>query len=128
MNLNPLIAIDVNSNIDYLTLFKFISSLKRKFKNIDIAFVIGDGSIIKVGKDEVFRISDSFSVIELMKNFKTIIDDERKKQKFNINNLLKLKKELHRSVMIIVSDKKINSSDEIIFTFDGKKIRLLKGN
>ncbi|WP_240931357.1 hypothetical protein [Acidianus sulfidivorans] len=126
--MNPLIAIDVNSNIDYLTLFKFISSLRKKFKNIDIAFVIGDGSIIKIGKDEVFRISDAFSVIELMRNFKTIIEKDNKKQKLNIDSLVKLKRELHRTIMIIVSDKKINEPNELIFTFDGKKIKLLKGN
>lgn len=125
--MRPLIALDVNSNIDYLTLFKFISSLLKKFTDVDITFVLGDGSILKVENNEVFKISDSFSVIELVKNLKKIVD-ESNEGNFDLNNLIKLKKELNRSLLIIVSDKKVKDSNELVFIFDGKKVRLLRGN
>lgn len=125
--MRPLIALDVNSNIDYLTLFKFISSLLKRFDNIDITFVGGDGSIIKVENNEVFKISDSFSVIELVKELRKIVEDGSEGN-LNVNSLIKLKKELNRSILIIVSDKKIKDTKELVFIFDGKRVKLLRGN
>lgn len=125
--MRPLIALDVNSDIDYLTLFRFISLLLKKFNNVDITFILGDGSIIKVGNSEVFKISDSFSVIELVKNLKNITKKDNR-HRLNINSIIKLKRELKRSIMIVVSDKKVKDTNELIFIFDGKKIRLLRGN
>ncbi|WP_236751160.1 hypothetical protein [Acidianus sp. HS-5] len=123
--MRPLVAIDLNSNINYLTLFKFINALLRKFKDVDITFMVDDGKILEFDNNEVFKVSDSYSTIELVKDLKTISD---KSGSLKIGNLLRLKKELGRSIVILVSDRKVKSKGELIFIFDGNRIRVLKGN
>ncbi len=125
LNMRPLVAIDLNSNINYLALFKFINSLLKKFKDVDITFIIDDGKILEFDNKEVFKISDSYSTIELVRDLKTISD---KTNSLKIGNLLRLKKELGRSIVILVSDRKVKSKGELIFIFDGNRIRLMKGN
>ncbi|BDC19014.1 hypothetical protein HS5_19040 [Acidianus sp. HS-5] len=125
LNMRPLVAIDLNSNINYLTLFKFINALLRKFKDVDITFMVDDGKILEFDNNEVFKVSDSYSTIELVKDLKTISD---KSGSLKIGNLLRLKKELGRSIVILVSDRKVKSKGELIFIFDGNRIRVLKGN
>ncbi|MFP3217759.1 hypothetical protein [Acidianus sp.] len=123
--MRPLVAIDLNSNIDYLVLFKFINNLLRKFKDVDITFIVDDGKILEFGNDEVFKISDSYSTVELVRDLKSISD---KGNSLKLGSLLKLKRELGRSIVILVSDRKVKSKGELIFLFDGKRIRLLNGN
>ncbi|MFP3163031.1 MAG: hypothetical protein RXQ75_04235 [Acidianus hospitalis] len=123
--MRPLVAIDLNSNIDYLVLFKFINNLLRKFKDVDITFIVDDGKILEFGNDEVFKISDSYSTVELVRDLKSISD---KGDSLKLGSLLKLKRELGRSIVILVSDRKVKSKGELIFVFDGKRIRLLNGN
>ncbi|MDT7900780.1 MAG: hypothetical protein RRE78_02590 [Acidianus sp.] len=123
--MRPLVAIDLNSNIDYLVLFKFINNLLRKFKDVDITFIVDDGKILEFDNDEVFKISDSYSTVELVRDLKSISD---KGDSLKLGSLLKLKRELGRSIVILVSDRKVKSKGELIFVFDGKRIRLLNGN
>ncbi|MCY0874439.1 MAG: hypothetical protein OWQ47_05885 [Acidianus infernus] len=123
--MRPLVAIDLNSNIDYLVLFKFINNLLRKFKDVDITFIVDDGKILEFDNNEVFKISDSYSTVELVRDLKSISD---KGDSLKLESLLKLKRELGRSIVILVSDRKVKSKGELIFVFDGKRIRLLKGN
>ncbi|WP_231136323.1 hypothetical protein [Acidianus ambivalens] len=123
--MRPLVAIDLNSNIDYLVLFKFINNLLRKFKDVDITFIVDDGKILEFDNNEVFKISDSYSTVELVRDLKSISD---KSDSLKLGSLLKLKRELGRSIVILVSDRKVKSKGELIFVFDGKRIRLLKGN
>ncbi|WP_240872171.1 hypothetical protein [Acidianus infernus] len=123
--MRPLVAIDLNSNIDYLVLFKFINNLLRKFKDVDITFIVDDGKILEFDNNEVFKISDSYSTVELVRDLKSISD---KGDSLRLESLLKLKRELGRSIVILVSDRKVKSKGELIFVFDGKRIRLLKGN
>ncbi len=125
LNMRPLVAIDLNSNIDYLVLFKFINNLLRKFKDVDITFIVDDGKILEFDNNEVFKISDSYSTVELVRDLKSISD---KGDSLKLESLLKLKRELGRSIVILVSDRKVKSKGELIFVFDGKRIRLLKGN
>ncbi|AEE93427.1 conserved hypothetical protein [Acidianus hospitalis W1] len=125
LDMRPLVAIDLNSNIDYLVLFKFINNLLRKFKDVDITFIVDDGKILEFGNDEVFKISDSYSTVELVRDLKSISD---KGDSLKLGSLLKLKRELGRSIVILVSDRKVKSKGELIFVFDGKRIRLLNGN
>jgi hypothetical protein len=125
LDMRPLVAIDLNSNIDYLVLFKFINNLLRKFKDVDITFIVDDGKILEFGNDEVFKISDSYSTVELVRDLKSISD---KGNSLKLGSLLKLKRELGRSIVILVSDRKVKSKGELIFLFDGKRIRLLNGN
>ncbi|MUM64739.1 hypothetical protein D1867_05665 [Acidianus infernus] len=125
LNMRPLVAIDLNSNIDYLVLFKFINNLLRKFKDVDITFIVDDGKILEFDNNEVFKISDSYSTVELVRDLKSISD---KGDSLRLESLLKLKRELGRSIVILVSDRKVKSKGELIFVFDGKRIRLLKGN
>lgn len=124
-DMRPLVAIDLNSNIDYLVLFKFINNLLRKFKDVDITFIVDDGKILEFDNDEVFKISDSYSTVELVRDLKSISD---KGDSLKLGSLLKLKRELGRSIVILVSDRKVKSKGELIFVFDGKRIRLLNGN
>ncbi|MQL54525.1 hypothetical protein GFB69_01835 [Acidianus ambivalens] len=125
LDMRPLVAIDLNSNIDYLVLFKFINNLLRKFKDVDITFIVDDGKILEFDNNEVFKISDSYSTVELVRDLKSISD---KSDSLKLGSLLKLKRELGRSIVILVSDRKVKSKGELIFVFDGKRIRLLKGN
>ncbi|PVU77755.1 hypothetical protein DDW13_00275 [Acidianus hospitalis] len=125
LDMRPLVAIDLNSNIDYLVLFKFINNLLRKFKDVDITFIVDDGKILEFDNDEVFKISDSYSTVELVRDLKSISD---KGDSLKLGSLLKLKRELGRSIVILVSDRKVKSKGELIFVFDGKRIRLLNGN
>jgi hypothetical protein len=125
LDMRPLVAIDLNSNIDYLVLFKFINNLLRKFKDVDITFIVDDGKILEFDNYEVFKISDSYSTVELVRDLKSISD---KGDYLKLGSLLKLKRELGRSIVILVSDRKVKSKGELIFVFDGKRIRLLNGN
>jgi hypothetical protein len=125
LDMRPLVAIDLNSNIDYLVLFKFINNLLRKFKDVDITFIVDDGKILEFDNNEVFKISDSYSTVELVRDLKSISD---KGDSLKLGSLLKLKRELGRSIVILVSDRKVKSKGELIFVFDGKRIRLLNGN
>ncbi|EZQ02398.1 hypothetical protein CM19_00425 [Candidatus Acidianus copahuensis] len=120
-----LIAMDLNSSIEYSRLRKFVESLLYKFRDVDVTFLIDDGSILKLGNDEVFKVSDPDSFVELTKDLKSI---STKKGNLRIGNIIRLKRELGRSILVLVSNRKVKNSDELILVYNGKKISALIGN
>jgi hypothetical protein len=123
--LRPLIAIDLNSKIDYLKLHKFVEKLLKKFKVVDAVFIIDDKSILEIDSNKVFKVSDSYSLVEVVKELRGISEH---RGNLDLRSLVKLKEELKRSVVVLVSDRKAKASDSLFFVFDGQRIRTLSGN
>ncbi len=123
--LRPLIAIDLNSRIDYLKLYNFVEKLLRKFKVVDAVFIIDDKSILEIDSHKVFKVSDSYSLVEVVKELKGLSE---RKGNLDLGSLVTLKRELNRSVVVVVSDRKAKANDNLLFVFDGRRIKTISGN
>ncbi len=123
--LRPLVAVDLNSRIDYLTLYKFMEGLLRKFKVVDTVFIMDDKSLVEIDENKVFRVSDSYSFVEVVRNLKEISE---KKGTLDLKSLIRLQKELGRSIVVLVSNRKAKPLGNMLIVFDGKKVKALAGN
>lgn len=123
--LRPLVAVDLNSRIDYLALYKFMEGLLKKFKVVDTVFIMDDKSIVEIDENKVFRVSDSYSFVEVVRNLKELSE---KKGKLDLKSLIILQKELGRSLVVLVSNRKARSLGNLLIVFDGKKVKTLAGN
>ncbi|AWR99246.1 hypothetical protein [Metallosphaera hakonensis] len=117
--LRPLIAIDLNSRVGKASISRLISRVLKVFGIADVIFIMDDNSIVEFNESKVFPISDSDSVTSLVENLKKLSE---KRDALDLESVLKLKRELRRSILIVVSDREVRSEREMIFRFNGKKI------
>ncbi|AEB95913.1 MAG: hypothetical protein QXR57_00185 [Metallosphaera sp.] len=123
--LRPLIAIDLNSRIGNAKIFNFVKYVLKIFGIADVVFIMDDNSIVEFDNSRIFPISDAESVVSLVDNLKALSEE---KANLDLRSVIKVKRELGRSVLIVVSDRKIAQSDELIFNYNGKKIKKIIHN
>ncbi|BCS92266.1 hypothetical protein [Metallosphaera javensis (ex Sakai et al. 2022)] len=118
--LRPLIAIDLNSNVRSRSIARFVSRILRVFGIADVIFIMDDDSIVEFNNTHVFSISDPESVTSLTENLKKLSE---KKDVLDLQSVITLKRELGRSLLIVVSDRKIKREHELIFKYNGKRVQ-----
>jgi len=117
--LRPLIAIDLNSGLKYSSLRNFILRILRAFGIADVVFIIDDKNIMEFASHQVFPISDSASIVELVKDLRKISE---KRDELDIEPVISLKREMGRSILIVISDRKIKHTQELVFKYNGKRL------
>ncbi len=118
--LRPLIAIDLNSNVGSRSIARFVSKILRVFGIADVIFIMDDESIVEFNDARVFSVSDPESVMSLTENLRKLSE---KKDVLDLRSAITLKRELGRSLLIVVSDRKIKKAHELIFKYNGRKVQ-----
>ncbi|MEM2662407.1 MAG: hypothetical protein QW665_04005 [Metallosphaera sp.] len=118
--LRPLIAIDLNSNVGSRSIARFVSKILRVFGIADV--ILDDESIVEFNDARVFSVSDPESVMSLTENLRKLSE---KKDVLDLRSAITLKRELGRSLLIVVSDRKIKKAHELIFKYNGRKVQKL---
>lgn len=118
--IRPLIAIDLNSKLGYSAIRKFILRVLRAFGIADVVFIIDDKNIMEFADSQVFPISDSLSIVELVRSLRKVSES---REELDIEPVISLKKEMGRSILIVLSDREVKCTEELVFKYNGRRLK-----
>ncbi|WOE50074.1 hypothetical protein [Sulfuracidifex metallicus] len=120
--MKPLIAIDLNCNIDDDSLKDFLKDMFQKFGALDIVFIMDDDSLVEVDHKIVHTFYNVSDVIENVNFLKKLSD--KKRLSLHVNSLISLTSELKKFPLIVVTDRKLKPKlDQLLFVFDGNSLK-----
>ncbi|MCY0849415.1 hypothetical protein [Sulfuracidifex metallicus] len=120
--MKPLIAIDLNCNIDGDSLKDFLKDMFQKFGALDIVFIMDDDSLVEVDHKIVHTFYNISDVIENVNFLKKLSD--KKRLSLHVNSLISLTSELKKFPLIVVTDRKLKPKlDQLLFVFDGNSLK-----
>ena len=120
--MKPLIAIDLNCNIDDNSLKDFLKDMFQKFGALDIVFIMDDDSLVEVDHKIVHTFYNISDVIENVNFLKKLSD--KKRLSLHVNSLISLTSELKKFPLIVVTDRKLKPKlDQLLFVFDGNSLK-----
>lgn len=120
--MEPLIAIDLNSNMSLTQLEEALKKLFEKFGALDIVFLIDDDSIVELDGKLVLTF---YSLNDLLETFKILKKlSEVKSNRLKVTSVIRLERELKRFPLIIITDRKVTGLEKnLIFVYDGESVK-----
>ncbi|BDB99206.1 MAG: hypothetical protein RRA45_06680 [Saccharolobus sp.] len=120
--MEPLIAIDLNSNMSLNQLEEALKKLFEKFGALDIVFLIDDDSIVELDGKLVLTF---YSLNDLLETFKILKKlSEVKSNRLKVTSVIRLERELKRFPLIIITDRKVTGLEKnLIFVYDGESVK-----
>ncbi len=120
--MKPLIAIDLNSNIETDALKTFLEKMFKKFGALDVVFIMDDESLVEVEHKIVHTF---YNVRDILHNFEFLRKlSDKTKLSLHISSLVSLNSELKKFPLIVVTDRSLKpTSNHLLFIFDGSSIK-----
>ncbi|AAK42685.1 Hypothetical protein SSO2556 [Saccharolobus solfataricus P2] len=122
MTMEPLIAIDLNSNMSISQLESSVKKLFETFGALDVVFIIDDDSIVELDGNLVLTF---YSVKELVETYKVLKKlSEVKSNRLRVTSVIRLERDLKRFPLVVITDRKIvGLNKNLIFVYDGDKVK-----
>ncbi len=121
--MEPLIAIDLNSDISLEQLQEGLRKFFENFGSLDIIFLIDDDSIVELdGKlvQTFYNMNDLIETYEILKELSEI-----KSNRLKVTSVIRLERELKRFPLIIITNRKIIGLEKnLVFVYDGHNVRM----
>ncbi|AKA72782.1 hypothetical protein SULI_01850 [Saccharolobus solfataricus] len=120
--MEPLIAIDLNSNMSISQLESSVKKLFETFGALDVVFIIDDDSIVELDGNLVLTF---YSVKELVETYKVLKKlSEVKSNRLRVTSVIRLERDLKRFPLVVITDRKIvGLNKNLIFVYDGDKVK-----
>ncbi|AOL16905.1 hypothetical protein BFU36_09515 [Sulfolobus sp. A20] len=121
--MEPLIAIDLNSNINLEQLQEGLRKFFENFGSLDIVFLIDDDSIVELDGKLVQTFYNMNDLIESYKILKEL--SETKSNRLKVTSVIRLERELRRFPLIIITNRKIIGLEKnLVFVYDGHNVKM----
>ncbi|QXJ34405.1 hypothetical protein [Saccharolobus shibatae] len=120
--MEPLIAIDLNSNMSISQLESSVKKLFETFGALDVVFIIDDDSIVELDGNLVLTF---YTVKELLETYKVLKKlSEVKSNRLRVTSVIRLERDLKRFPLVVITDRKIiGLNKNLIFVYNGEKVR-----
>ncbi|WP_338604115.1 hypothetical protein V6M85_05725 [Sulfolobus tengchongensis] len=120
--MEPLIAIDLNSNMSLSQLEDYVKKLFEKFGALDVVFIIDDDSIVELDGNLVLTF---YNISELLETYRVLKKlSEVKSNRLRVTSVIRLERELKRFPLLIITDRKVvGLKRNLVFVYNGEKIR-----
>lgn len=120
--MEPLIAIDLNSNMSLKQIEEALKKLFEKFGALDVVFLIDDDSIVEIRGNLVATFYNIKELLEAYKMLKQL--SEIKSNRLRVSSVIRLERELKRFPLIIITDRKIVGLEKnLVFVYDGINVK-----
>lgn len=120
--MEPLIAIDLNSNMSLKQIEEALKKLFEKFGALDVVFLIDDDSIVEIRGNLVATFYNIKELLEAYKMLKQL--SESKSNRLRVSSVIRLERELKRFPLIIITDRKIVGLEKnLVFVYDGINVK-----
>ena len=120
--MEPLIAIDLNSNMSLKQIEEALKKLFEKFGALDVVFLIDDDSIVEIRGNLVATFYNIKELLEAYKMLKQL--SESKSNRLRVSSVIRLERELKRFPLIIITDRKIVELEKnLVFVYDGINVK-----
>ena len=120
--MEPLIAIDLNSNMSLKQIEEALKKLFEKFGALDVVFLIDDDSIVEIRGNLVTTFYNIKELLEAYKMLKQL--SESKSNRLRVSSVIRLERELKRFPLIIITDRKIIGLEKnLVFVYDGTNVK-----
>ena len=120
--MEPLIAIDLNSNMSLKQIEEALKKLFEKFGALDVVFLIDDDSIVEIRGNLVatfYNIKELLETYDMLKQL-----SESKSNRLRVSSVIRLERELKRFPLIIITDRKIVGLEKnLVFVYDGINVK-----
>ncbi|MEM0131145.1 MAG: hypothetical protein QW232_10035 [Saccharolobus sp.] len=120
--MEPLIAIDLNSNMSLKQIEEALKKLFEKFGALDVVFLIDDDSIVEIRGNLVatfYNIKELLETYDMLKQL-----SESKSNRLRVSSVIRLERELKRFPLIIITDRKIVELEKnLVFVYDGINVK-----
>lgn len=120
--MEPLIAIDLNSNMSLKQIEEALKKLFEKFGALDVVFLIDDDSIVEIRGN---LVTTFYNIKELLETYKMLKQlSESKSNRLRVSSVIRLERELKRFPLIIITDRKIIGLEKnLVFVYDGTNVK-----
>ncbi|MEM1629999.1 MAG: hypothetical protein QXY03_05355 [Saccharolobus sp.] len=120
--MEPLIAIDLNSNMSLKQIEEALKKLFEKFGALDVVFLIDDDSIVEIRGN---LVTTFYNIKELLETYKMLKQlSESKSNRLRVSSVIRLERELKRFPLIIITDRKIVGLEKnLVFVYDGTNVK-----
>lgn len=120
--MEPLIAIDLNSNMSLKQIEEALKKLFEKFGALDVVFLIDDDSIVEIRGN---LVATFYNIKELLETYKMLKQlSESKSNRLRVSSVIRLERELKRFPLIIITDRKIVELEKnLVFVYDGINVK-----
>lgn len=120
--MEPLIAIDLNSNMTLKQIEEALKKLFEKFGALDVVFLIDDDSIVEIRGN---LVATFYNIKELLETYNMLKQlSESKSNRLRVSSVIRLERELKRFPLIIVTDRKIVELEKnLVFVYDGINVK-----
>ncbi|QXJ28064.1 hypothetical protein [Saccharolobus shibatae] len=120
--MEPLIAIDLNSNMSISQLESSVKKLFETFGALDVVFIIDDDSIVELDGNLVLTF---YTVKDLLETYKVLKKlSEVKSNRLRVTSVIRLERDLKRFPLVVITDRKIiGLNKNLIFVYNGEKVR-----
>ncbi|MEM3292269.1 MAG: hypothetical protein QXY60_05995 [Saccharolobus sp.] len=120
--MEPLIAIDLNSNMTLKQIEEALKKLFEKFGALDVVFLIDDDSIVEIRGN---LVATFYSIKELLETYNMLKQlSESKSNRLRVSSVIRLERELKRFPLIIITDRKIVGLEKnLVFVYDGINVK-----
>ena len=120
--MEPLIAIDLNSNMSLKQIEEALKKLFEKFGALDVVFLIDDDSIVEIRGNLVatfYNIKELLETYDMLKQL-----SESKSNRLRVSSVIRLERELKRFPLMIITDRKIVELEKnLVFVYDGINVK-----
>ncbi|MEM0164603.1 MAG: hypothetical protein QXW30_02465 [Saccharolobus sp.] len=120
--MEPLIAIDLNSNMTLKQIEEALKKLFEKFGALDVVFLIDDDSIVEIRGN---LVATFYNIKELLETYNMLKQlSESKSNRLRVSSVIRLERELKRFPLIIITDRKIVELEKnLVFVYDGINVK-----
>ncbi|MEM0092317.1 MAG: hypothetical protein QXG62_06970 [Saccharolobus sp.] len=120
--MEPLIAIDLNSNMSLKQIEEALKKLFEKFGALDVVFLIDDDSIVEIRGN---LVATFYNIKELLETYNMLKQlSESKSNRLRVSSVIRLERELKRFPLIIITDRKIVELEKnLVFVYDGINVK-----
>ncbi|QGA53313.1 hypothetical protein GFS03_01245 [Sulfolobus sp. E5-1-F] len=120
--MEPLIAIDLNSNMTISQLESSVKKLFETFGALDVVFIIDDDSIVELDGNLVLTF---YTVNDLLETYRVLKKlSEVKSNRLRVTSVIRLERDLKRFPLVVITDRKIiGLKKNLIFVYNGEKVR-----
>ncbi|ACP36845.1 conserved hypothetical protein [Sulfolobus islandicus Y.G.57.14] len=120
--MEPLIAIDLNSNMSISQLESSVKKLFETFGALEVVFIIDDDSIVELDGNLVLTFYTVEDLLETYKVLKRL--SEVKSNRLRVTSVIRLERDLKRFPLVVITDRKIiGLKKNLIFVYNGEKVK-----